>query len=179
MPNGGSDCCGECVFNPASLVRTGGAASWARKQEAALCEIRSEVPVESPFYTYCANFHTRSRVPAGPVFAGLDEHGRLPWHGANPVRLVGERLVVASDGGDREFADPPAYLAWWRGAHPGEDPEYPWALHERRLPPEMRAAGRDAPSVAERLRALVGRREPTAHRPPPPPFGEPAPDVWQ
>ncbi len=108
------------------------------------------------------------------VFPGT-ARSRSAW----PSGLEISGLVVSDGGADREFADPAAYLAWWRSAHSGEDPEYPWTLHERMLPPSMRAEGRDAPSAMERLRALVGRGGGTARRRPPPPLDESIPDAWQ
>lgn len=153
MPNGGSDNCGECRFNPSSIMRTRDPVQAAL----ASCDIRGIGSIADPFYTYCANFHTGSRVPDGPVFATDHSTGvRIPWHGDEPVRAEmlergGSRLVVRDDGRHLLFPDRESYLAWWRERHPGVDPEYPWGLHEAMWDHRRRAAGRDDP------RGLLGR----------------------
>lgn len=169
MPNGGTDNCGECLFNPASLARASDATRELR-QSGAFCEIRGALRIPDPFNTYCANFHTDSPAPDGPVFAGFHEFGRLPWHGSEPVHLSqrpgSSGLVVSVGGPDREFDDPTAYLAWWRVAHAGENPEYPWALHERRLGLAERATGHDEAALGERLRSVLRRGTRDRHRHP-------------
>ena len=76
MPNGGSDCCGTCWFNR----RNGGRKGYVRDPALgpAYCEIRS-LPIENPFYTYCANHPHRSperdAIPIGPVFT--DEERKI------------------------------------------------------------------------------------------------------
>ena len=74
MPNGGSDCCGTCWFNRANRGKTGSA-----NHDDAIpnyCEIR-DLPIEDPFYTYCANhpyrLHRRLPVPLGPVYVHVGE----------------------------------------------------------------------------------------------------------
>lgn len=167
MPNGGSDCCGECVFNPDSRARSREAVPGALGR----CEIRSIV-TDLPFWTYCANFHTRSRLPDGPVFAGFHEWGRLPWHGDRPPAPNGADadrpcvecggrptpLILEAPPGRLHFCGGEHYLAWWRQAHPGESGEYPWALHEAMFDPRRRASGHDAPhGLRERLWSWLRR----------------------
>jgi hypothetical protein len=146
VPNGGSDNCGECRFNPLSTIRAPQPALASSSD--GRCEIRGIESIERPFYTYCANFHTGSRVPDGPVFAAGPEHERIPWHGLQPVRVEylqsgRSRLVARDDGRHQDFASPDEYLAWWRERHPGERGEYPWSLHEAMLERGRRAAGHD------------------------------------
>ena len=166
MPNGGADNCGECAFNPRSLSR----ATDLRMDEAGWCDIRA-IAVPRPFSTYCANFHTRSRSPEGPVFAGFHEFGRLPWHGDNevlrsesvdgPCELCADatcRLSVDGPTGRSFFCGPEDYLAWWQAQHPGERGEYPWHLHDSMADDRRRARGRDAPKgVRECLRSWLRR----------------------
>lgn len=160
MPNGGSDCCGECDFNPNSLYLN----KDLLPGDAGSCAIRG-LDVSRPFSTYCANFHTGSRVPEGPVFAGFHEYGRLPWHGdleviynpteEGPCAVCGAArcvLLLATPTGNHRFCGSDHYLQWWRGEHPGRDGEYPWALHEAMFDARRRASGRDAPrGLRERL----------------------------
>jgi hypothetical protein len=77
MPNGGSDCCGTCWFNAKNKGEAGYA--HAKDPEPDFCTIRS-LPIEDPFYTYCANHpynrQKRDPIPIGPVFTG-DERREL------------------------------------------------------------------------------------------------------
>ena len=129
-------------------------------QSSASCEVRAIAEIPRPFYTYCANFHTGSQVPDGPVFAGFHETDRLPWHGSEPVRIEylaeGFRLAVRDGEAHRLFDDPAAYVAWWQTVHPGETAEYPWDLHDRMHSPEQRAARRQGTGFLQRLRARLG-----------------------
>ncbi len=74
MPNGGSDCCGTCWFNRANSGKTG--SDNHDDSMPSHCEIR-DLPIEDPFYTYCANhpyrLHRRVPVPLGPVYVHVDE----------------------------------------------------------------------------------------------------------
>lgn len=77
MPNGGSDCCGTCWFNR----RNEGVRGYPDHRDDLApphCEIRDE-PIESPFWTYCANHpHRRSErdpIPIGPI---LGPGGQAP-----------------------------------------------------------------------------------------------------
>ena len=91
MPNGGTDNCGVCGFNRANS----GKWAWPEDNSAferAYCTIR-EVPIPSPLWTYCANWHTKNEVPDGPIFTcGLHEKGylyrRIPWHGKNRPQMA-------------------------------------------------------------------------------------------
>ncbi len=68
MPNGGSDCCGTCWFNRANRGRAGSVNH--DHSVPSHCEIR-DLPIEDPFYTYCANHPyrrpDRDPVPIGPI----------------------------------------------------------------------------------------------------------------
>lgn len=141
MPNGGPDNCGECRFNPRSFAH-------GAPRSPGLCEVRG-IESRDPFYTYCANFHTRSREPDGPVYSAGPQHERLPWHGISPVWTDWSGaarppvLRVVDAGRELSFPDAAAYLAWWRSMHPGESGEYPWDLHHAAFDPSRRAAGHD------------------------------------
>lgn len=69
MPNGGSDCCGTCWFLQSNQGERGYPDRWD-DLVSPHCEIRDE-PIESPFWTYCANHpHRRSArdpIPIGPI----------------------------------------------------------------------------------------------------------------
>ena len=73
MPNGGSDCCGTCWFNPRARAASEGDPAHSSMSHA--CDIRG-LAIERPFWTYCANHPHRSpepdRVPVGPVMVGHD-----------------------------------------------------------------------------------------------------------
>jgi len=79
MPNGGSDCCGTCWFNPRARARQAPDADLRSLR--GHCEIR-DLAIEKAFWTYCANHPHRSpepdRVPIGPVWVGKDL-GREIW----------------------------------------------------------------------------------------------------
>jgi hypothetical protein len=91
MPNGGSDCCGTCWFN----AQNKGQADFRQADRSipAYCTIR-DLPVESPFYTYCANHPKRcperDPIPIGPAFTG-DSTGartlRRPSPDTEEIRL--------------------------------------------------------------------------------------------
>src|SRR5262249_55051565 len=81
MPNGGPDNCGTCGFNRRNR------GMWRNPEpdesQSSFCELRG-IAIISDHWTYCQNWHTRTRRIAGPVYAsGLYEHGytRIPWHG--------------------------------------------------------------------------------------------------
>lgn len=79
MPNGGSDCCGTCWFNATNRGQAG--YGHADSATPPACEIRGNLPIEHPFYTYCSNHphHNpdRVRIPVGPVYTiNDDDHGR-------------------------------------------------------------------------------------------------------
>jgi hypothetical protein len=71
MPNGGVDNCAHCRF------RSSPDRAW-RVGDSLECTIR-KVIIPHPAWTYCANIHTRSSIPVGPIFiAGLAEIGARP-----------------------------------------------------------------------------------------------------
>ena len=95
------------------------------------------VPVLIDHWTYCQNWHTRTREPLGPIYAsGLYETGycRIPWHGnIEPEQIgagvcieCGDRFaaglqIAGVESATREFCCNLHYLQWWRREHPGED----------------------------------------------------------
>jgi hypothetical protein len=80
MPNGGSDCCGTCWFN----AQNDGQAGFRHADPSipAYCTIR-DLPIEDPFYTYCANHPhrcpERDPIPIGPTFTGDSFGARALW----------------------------------------------------------------------------------------------------
>ena len=57
MPNGGSDCCGNCIFK--KIIEK------EKRTEIYLdtyCKIREKIIID-PHQTYCANFHTHCKIP--------------------------------------------------------------------------------------------------------------------
>lgn len=134
MPNGGPDNCGTCGFNRRNR------GIWRNpapdESDPPFCEIRGLV-VLIDHWTYCQNWHSRTRQPIGPVYAsGLYENGyrRIPWHGAIAPE-TGESGVCCECG--QPFADGIAvpaverqswqfcsnlhYLEWWKRMHSGEE----------------------------------------------------------
>jgi hypothetical protein len=134
MPNGGPDNCGTCGFNR----RNGGI--WRNpevdEQQAPFCDIRG-VTVLTDHWTYCQNWHTRTREPIGPIYAsGLYEAGyrRIPWHGSVEPEHVsvgvcsecGEAFaegiaIAVIESAPRVFCSNLHYLRWWKRQHPQED----------------------------------------------------------
>ena len=140
MANGGSDCCGKCLFNRAVRARS---AEWRfdapRERVENFCLLRN-VPIRSPAWTYCRNFTYGSRkTPAieeveviGPILAsGLYEgYTRIPWNGANEPRIYmpcvcaicgreNERGVeIDDDGTTLGFCSNDHYVQWWYARHP-------------------------------------------------------------
>ena len=75
MPNGGSDCCGNCAYNPKGGV----------------CELRDVIILGHTMWTYCDNFLRSARTDVeirGPIFASGQYEGyvRIPWLGNRPPR---------------------------------------------------------------------------------------------
>jgi hypothetical protein len=134
MPNGGPDNCSTCGFNRCN----GGV--WKSTAIPAhgmpFCVIR-QVPVLNDHWTYCRNWHTRTRKPVGPVYAsGLYEGGyhRIPWDGAVEPETIGNGRcsecsaefaegigIAAVEGAMQVFCSNRCYLHWWRRKHPGEE----------------------------------------------------------
>jgi hypothetical protein len=134
MPNGGPDNCSTCGFNR----RNQGIWRNPRRDESLLpfCEIRGlQVLVEH--WTYCANWHTRSRTPAGPVYSSgmyADGYCRIPWHGSIEPEAarsgachecgaaISEGIsIMMIEGADLVFCSNEHYMHWWKQQHPDED----------------------------------------------------------
>ena len=119
MPNGGPDCCFNCIYNP--------------KGDA--CNLR-DLKIEDAYWTYCDNFlhvgYGREQDLAttikGPVFSiGLYEgYVRLPWFGDKmpraqyPVRcfdcgdFVEVGIYLDLENGEKfGFCCNRNYLRWW------------------------------------------------------------------
>ena len=135
MPNGGPDNCSTCGFNRRNRGTWHNSAP--AKQEMPFCEIRG-LPVPADHWTYCMNWHTRTRQPIGPVYAsGLYEgsYHRIPWDGGVEPEPSGAGVcsecsagfaqgisVAKVEGAMRIFCSNHCYLRWWRGKHPDEEP---------------------------------------------------------
>jgi hypothetical protein len=134
MPNGGPDNCGTCGFNRRNRGIWRNPAPGGH--EPPYCEIRGVI-VLVDHWTYCQNWHTRTRKPIGPIYAsGLYEAGyrRIPWHGAVEPEHMGagtcsecgqafaEGIAVAvTEAAPRSFCSNLHYLQWWKREHPQED----------------------------------------------------------
>ncbi|HEY7404262.1 MAG TPA: hypothetical protein VIB39_12120 [Candidatus Angelobacter sp.] len=134
MPNGGPDNCSTCGFNR----RNGG--QWRNpspdETQLPFCEIRG-LPVLADHWTYCQNWHSRTREPIGPIYAsGLYDGGyrRIPWHGAIEPETTNTGVcnecaspihdgisIAAVEGAPLAFCSNLHYLEWWQRQHPGED----------------------------------------------------------
>ena len=134
MPNGGPDNCSTCGFNRRNR------GTWrnpeADEQQASFCEIR-KVTVLNDHWTYCQNWHTRTRELVGPIYSsGLYDEGyrRIPWHGSvEPEHMdmgvcsaCGEAFVeglaiAGIECAPRAFCSNLHYLQWWKRQHPQED----------------------------------------------------------
>jgi hypothetical protein len=104
IPNGGPDNCGTCGFNRRNR------GMWRNpapdETQTSFCEIRS-LAMLADHWTYCQNWHTRTREPIGPIYSsGAYEGGyrRIPWHGLIAPEFVqmaraanvGHPLMMAS-----------------------------------------------------------------------------------
>lgn len=134
MPNGGPDNCGTCGFNR----RNRGV--WRNpapdEQQASFCEIRN-LAILADHWTYCQNWHTRTRKPVGPIYAsGLYEgsYRRIPWHGSVEPESSGPGVcsecgaafaegiaIPGVEGASQFFCSNLHYLEWWKRQHAGED----------------------------------------------------------
>ena len=98
MPNGGSDCCGNCWFNAKNKGQRG--YSHVGDFEPDYCSIRS-LPIEDPFYTYCCNHpHRRPEpdpVPIGPVFTGDSFGNREFWKPSPDSEEIRRHLLILLD----------------------------------------------------------------------------------
>lgn len=124
MPNGGSDCCGNCFHNP----------------KGAVCKLR-DIIIADKMWTYCANYSHSNDIKTeikGPVFStGLYEgYVRLPWLGdrmpkANrPVKcydcgdFVDSGIEIELRNGEKYgFCCNQNYFKWW-SSQPGTDEEW-------------------------------------------------------
>ena len=98
MPNGGEDCCGTCPYNAKN--KSIGGYHHVSDREPDFCIIR-KIPIESAFYTYCANHPFRSRkqveIAIGPVFMGESLPPRWVWRDSpddESVRLTLLRMLA-------------------------------------------------------------------------------------
>lgn len=144
MPNGGPDNCSTCGFNRRNY------GIWrnpeADERQMPFCEIRN-LPVLADHWTYCQNWHTRTREPIGPVYAsGLYEGGyhRIPWHGPVEPEHVGAGVcsecgdaftegiaIAAIESASHVFCSNLHYLRWWKRQHPQEDPPMSASIWEQ------------------------------------------------
>ena len=134
MPNGGPDNCGTCGFNRRNR------GIWRNpapdESQMPFCELRS-VPLTADHWTYCENWHTRTRQAVGPIYAsGRYENGycRIPWHGAVEPEQIGSGVcsecsmlfadglqIAMIEGAPKQFCCNLHYLEWWQREHPDED----------------------------------------------------------
>jgi hypothetical protein len=134
MPNGGADNCGTCGFNRRNRGIWGNPTP--DESQMPFCEIRN-VMVPADLWTYCRNWHTRSRQPIGPVYtSGLYEQSyqRIPWHGSIEPQMglsgicsecgagfSDGILIPAAERSPLQFCCNQHYMQWWRKQHPDED----------------------------------------------------------
>ena len=76
MPNGGSDCCGECCYLGKRKVGDRNARDLPVRS---FCTIREQI-IEKPFYTYCANYSISPAepdpIPIGPILRAVQDNPR-------------------------------------------------------------------------------------------------------
>ena len=141
MPNGGSDNCRWCAFNrlrPEVYIVSGG----LKASSEAYCLIRN-VKITNPLWTYCANYHTGTDIPDGPIFSvGIEDHHRIPWNNKfRPKRwtsgtcsVCGKNFnaegieVPVSENEFRQFCGELHYLKWWKENNP--DVKLMWDIRD-------------------------------------------------
>jgi hypothetical protein len=100
------------------------------------CEVRG-MNVLFDHFTYCQNWHTRTRKPIGPVYSsGIYEgrYHRIPWHGSVEPEHIAAGIccecnrpfdegiaIMTVEGAPRIFCSNRHYLEWWRRQHPQEE----------------------------------------------------------
>ena len=130
MPNGGSDNCGRCPFNQASMLVEDN----PHQLKDSFCTIRN-LPIRNPLWTYCWNRRSRSEKPQGPVFTqGIYENGycRIPWNGKHEPRsyVAGkcevcgrifkeQGIEVLDNNLSLQFCCNAHYIQWWKDKHRG------------------------------------------------------------
>jgi len=122
MPNGGTDNCATCEFNSAYKAKQG----IQDKNVQAYCTVRN-IKIKDPFWTYCNNWHTKSKEPDGPIYiSGLHDEQRIPWYDNKEPKLglpgicmvCGEPFTdgieVRTEGNDiKQFCSNDHYIKWW------------------------------------------------------------------
>jgi hypothetical protein len=97
MPNGGPDNCGTCGFNRRNR------GIWRNpeqdEKQISFCEIR-RVAMLADHWTYCENWHTRTREPIGPIYAsGIYEGGYRRIPGTDLLRQSSSKWACAVSAG--------------------------------------------------------------------------------
>ncbi len=93
LQDGGSDCHGTCWFNAKNKGEAG--YEHAKDLEEDFCEIR-HVPIEIPFWTYCANHPyrcpDRDPIPIGPIYVDRGT-GRKLWQRSPDTESIRAHLL--------------------------------------------------------------------------------------
>jgi hypothetical protein len=110
MPNGGPDNCGTCGFNRRNR------GIWRNPEpdetQTSFCEIRN-VAMLADDWTYCQNWHTRTRTPIGPIYSsGAYEGGFDGFPGTDLLRRSSSTLACAASAGHLSTMEFP--LPQWR-----------------------------------------------------------------
>ena len=139
MPNGGSDCCGNCSHNRAVQEKDHQKTEQHirfRKQNH--CTLR-DVSIRNPFWTYCRNFADaywpglprRDGQLNGPIFKGglFEGYVRIPWNDKNeplisvPVkcsvcsRETNDGIALKHEEATLGFCTNRHYVQWWTTIH--------------------------------------------------------------
>jgi len=147
MPNGGTDCCGNCNLNRAVQdLGQGQVEDRERFWNRSHCMLR-DVDITRPFSTYCPNFSDKETVAFAPDdveprgrISGTGLAGypiRIPWNGNDEPRtgvhvtclvcrceaLAG--IEVNDDGDVLGLCCDRHYVTWWKQVHEDEkiDPQ--------------------------------------------------------
>lgn len=159
MPNGGSDCCGNCIHNRAvQEIGRPKRDQFEKFAELSYCTLR-DVNITHPFWTYCRNRRSGGRrrnpsvqeQPIGWIFAsGLYENSyvRIPWNGPNEPhanvatecctcgRKTDRGITVEHEGATLGFCTNRHYVEWWKTIH-----DDPLIRPDRLQTPEQRYEG--------------------------------------
>jgi len=129
----GSDNCGTCAFNQANNGKWGHQTNQETKEQH-YCKIR-KISISNPFYTYCANWHTKKDEPDGPMFSPgrSSAYVRIPWnnerepktHVRGKCSICGatfaKGIKVNTDKGEEvQFCCDRHYVKWWKIKHPDQ-----------------------------------------------------------
>lgn len=134
MPNGGPDCCNDCMFLKGDK-RVQKIDDKDRIVPVGQCVLRKTL-IRKPYETFCASFmHWRRPKSKGSIFgiSFVSYPKHLPWHGNIQPELCSPSLCCVCKEGSKQgiqitigenilqFCSERHYVQWWNDKHADED----------------------------------------------------------